>query len=83
MISKHEKAYKARGAKSQQLYIAFECFDIIRGAEGRGEQRRGLRTKALMRDLGARLECQQRVFVKAWRSWPTLLAKHYCLFLCH
>ena len=25
--------------------------------EGRGEQRRGLRTKALMRDLGTRLEC--------------------------
>ena len=21
--------------------------------------------------------------VKAWRNWPTLLAKHYCLFLCH
>ena len=20
---------------------------------------------------------------KAWRNWPTLLAKHYCLFLCH
>ena len=27
------------------------------GAEGRGEQRRGLRTKALMRDLGTRLAC--------------------------
>ena len=29
MISKHEKAYEARGAKPQELYIAFECFDII------------------------------------------------------
>ena len=27
------------------------------GGEGRGEQRRGLRTKALMWDLGTRLEC--------------------------
>ena len=35
-----------------------------RGAEGRAEQRRGLRTKALMRDLETRLECRQRVFVR-------------------
>ena len=28
MISKHEKAYEARGAKTRQLYIAFECFDM-------------------------------------------------------
>ena len=21
--------------------------------------------------------------LKAWRNWPTLLAKHYCLFRCH
>ena len=35
------------------------------GAEGRGEQRRGLRTKALIRDLGTRLECRQRVFVRS------------------
>ena len=35
-----------------------------REAEGQGEQRRGLRTKALMRDLGTRLECGQRVFVR-------------------
>ena len=27
------------------------------GGEGRGEQRRGLRTKTLMQDLGTRLEC--------------------------
>ena len=33
------------------------------GAEGRGEQRRGLRTKVLMRDLGTRLECRHGVFV--------------------
>ena len=32
-------------------------------AEGRGEQRRGLRTKALMRDLGTTLACRHRVFV--------------------
>ena len=29
MISKHEKAYEARGAMSRELYIAFECFDIV------------------------------------------------------
>ena len=29
MISKHEKAYEARGAKPRELYIAFECFDIM------------------------------------------------------
>ena len=29
MVSKHEKAYEARGAKPRELYIAFECFDII------------------------------------------------------
>ena len=38
------------------------------GAEGRGEQRRGLRTKALMRDLGTRLECRQR-FCKNWKNF--------------
>ena len=41
---------------------------ISRGAEGRGEQRRGLRTKALMRDLGTRLECRQRVFVRTGKT---------------
>ena len=29
MISKHEKAYEARGAKPGELFIAFECFDIM------------------------------------------------------
>ena len=39
-----------------------------RGDEGRGEQQRGLCTKALMWDLGTRLECQQIVFGKAlWK----------------
>ena len=33
------------------------------GGEGRVEQRRGLRMKALMLDLGTRLECRQRVLV--------------------
>ena len=33
----------------------------MQGAEGRAEKRRGLRTKALMQDLGTRLECRQRV----------------------
>ena len=34
------------------------------GGQGQGEQRRGFRTKALMRDLGTRGECRQRVFVR-------------------
>ena len=29
MISKHERAYEARGAKPRELFIAFECFDIM------------------------------------------------------
>ena len=29
MISKHEKAYEARGVKPRELFIAFECFDIM------------------------------------------------------
>ena len=41
---------------------------LNRGAEGRGEQRRGLRTKALIRDLGTRLECRQRVFVRTGKT---------------
>ena len=38
------------------------------GGEGRGEQRRGLRTKALMRVLGTRLECRQRVFERTGKT---------------
>ena len=38
------------------------------GAEGRSEERRGLRTKALMRDLGTRLECRHRVFVRTGKT---------------
>ena len=38
------------------------------GGEGRGEQRRGLRTKALMRDLGTRLACRHRVFVRTGKT---------------
>ena len=38
------------------------------GGEGRSEQRRGLRTKALMRDLGTRFECRHRVFVKTGKT---------------
>ena len=34
------------------------------GGEGRHEQRRGLCTKALMRDLETRLACRHRVFVR-------------------
>ena len=34
MISKHEKAYEAQGAKSRELSIAFECFDIMGRHEG-------------------------------------------------
>ena len=40
----------------------------MQGAEGRGELRRGLCTKALMRDLGNRLECRQRVFVRTGKT---------------
>ena len=29
MISKHEKAYEAREGKPRELYIAFECFDVM------------------------------------------------------
>ena len=29
MISKHEKAYEARGARPRELFITFECFDIM------------------------------------------------------
>ena len=29
MISKHEKAYEALGAKSRKLFIVFEWFDIM------------------------------------------------------
>ena len=39
------------------------------GGEGRGEQRRGLHTKALMRDLRTRLECRQRVFVRTEKTF--------------
>ena len=42
--------------------------DYTRGAEGRGEQRRGSRTKALMRDLGTRLECRHKSFCKNWKN---------------
>ena len=41
---------------------------VRRGAEGRGEQRRRLRMKALMRDLETRLECRQRVFVRTGKT---------------
>ena len=36
---------------------------ILPGGQSRGKKHRGLHTKALMRDLGTRLECRQRVFV--------------------
>ena len=38
------------------------------GGEGRREQRGGLRMKAKMRDLGTRLECRQRVFVRTGKT---------------
>ena len=41
---------------------------VVEGAEGRHEQRRVLRTKALMRDLGTKLECRQRVFVRTGKN---------------
>ena len=42
--------------------------EMYQGAEGRGEQRPGLCTKALMRDLGTILECRDRVFVRTGRT---------------
>ena len=39
------------------------------GVKGRSEQRRSLHTKALMRDLGTRLECRQRVFVRTGKTF--------------
>ena len=36
--------------------------------QGRGEQGRDLRTKALLRDLGTKLECQHRVFVRSGKT---------------
>ena len=42
----------------------FSKIDLPRGTKGWGEQRRGLRTKALMRDLGTRLACQHKSFCK-------------------
>ena len=50
-------------SKRQIDHVTTDKAAIVRsckGAEGRGEQRRGLRTKALMRDLGTRLECRQK-----------------------
>ena len=29
MISKHERAYEARGAQPREFFTAFECFDIM------------------------------------------------------
>ena len=29
IMPKHEKAYEARGAKPRELFIAFQCFDIM------------------------------------------------------
>ena len=39
-------------------------------------------TKGLIFDL-TKILLPKRLVLKAWRNWPTLLAKHYCLFLCH
>ena len=57
--------WSVRVVKSSVDLCCLQCVSIqIRGTEGRGEQRCCLRTKALMRDLGARLECRHRVFVR-------------------
>ena len=51
--------------------------DSIRG-QIRGKQHRGLRTKALMRDLGTRLECRHRVFVRTEKTlWTFTLGKKF------
>ena len=51
--------------------MIFPTISLLRGGgggEGRGEQRRGLRSKALMRDLGTRLECRQRGLVRTGKT---------------
>ena len=45
--------------------LRMPCSSNIRGAKA---DRRDLRTKALMRDLGTRLECRLRVFCKNWKN---------------
>ena len=40
---------------------------VLQGESG-GEQRRRLRTKALMRDLETRPECRQRVLCENWKN---------------
>ena len=35
MISKHKKAYEDRGAKPRELFVAFECFDVMVKHEGK------------------------------------------------
>ena len=60
--------WSVRVAKSS-VESCLECGSIqIRGGEGRGEQRRGLRTKALTRDLETRLESRHRVFVRTGKT---------------
>ena len=52
----------------ERLLILQICkceYSLHQGAERRGKQRRDLRTKALMRDLGTRLACRH---VKNWKN---------------
>ena len=50
--------------------VLLSSIQQFKGAEGRDEQRRGLRTKALMRDLGTcMLACRHRVVRTGKTLW--------------
>ena len=67
-----EKSLIGKGPGSASILFSSQpikhFISLEQGAKGRGEQRRRLRTKALMRDLGTRLECRQRAFVKTGKT---------------
>ena len=45
------------------MRLFIQCF-LVGVGRSRGKQHRGLRTKGLMQDLGTKLECRRRVFVR-------------------
>ena len=55
-----KQSYHKNKTISQENFMNHVAVAIVLargGGEGQGKQRRGLRTKALMLDLGTRLEC--------------------------
>ena len=58
-VPQHSK-YPPRGCSVYRMFFP-------RG-QSRGKQHRGLRTKALMWDLGTRLECRHRVFARTGKT---------------